>query len=70
MATTAELLADAEMAYHRLMTGTQVVEVHDQNGEVIKYNLASAPRLLSYIQALRDLINPNSRINAPMRVFF
>ena len=70
MATTEQLLADAEQAYHRLMTGTQVVEVHDQNGEVVKYNTASAPRLLSYIQSLRDLLDPCRRVNAPMRVWF
>lgn len=70
MATTQELLQDARDAYHRLMTGTQVVELRDQNGETVKYNLASASKLLAYINTLQDALNPCNRINAPMRVFF
>lgn len=70
MATTQELLDDANAAYHRLMTGTAIVEVRDQNGELVRYNQASAPRLLDYINSLTDKINPCSRINGPMQVWF
>ena len=68
--TTQSLLDDARAAYHRLMTGTQVVEVRDQNGEMVRYNLASAARLLDYIQTLNDELNPRRRVNGPMQVFF
>ena len=54
MASTAELLVDAETAQHRLLTGTAVVEVRDQNGEMIKYQLANADKLAAYIGQLRE----------------
>ena len=70
MATTAQLLADAQAAYHLLMTGQSVASFKDSNGETVTYNQASAPRLLDYIKTLQDQINPCTRINRPMRIFF
>ena len=52
MATTAEMLAEAKDAYHRLMLGESVVEVRDQSGESIRYQAATASRLLSYIRTM------------------
>ena len=52
MATTAELLAQAKEAYHRLMLGESVVEVRDQSGESIRYQAATASRLLAYIRTM------------------
>lgn len=52
MATTAELLDQAKEAYHRLMLGESVVEVRDQSGESIRYQAATASRLLSYIRSM------------------
>jgi gpW len=54
--TTAELLADARAAYHRLTTGTAVVTVRDQHGETVTYQFANAPRLAAYIADLERLL--------------
>jgi hypothetical protein len=70
VATQAQL-DEAVSAYHRLMTGALVVEVHDSNREIIKFNPASAPRLAAYIQELkRELGLTGPCLEAPMRVIF
>lgn len=56
-------LAEAEEAYHALMTGQSVAELRDQNSELIRYTPANASRLLAYIQSLKQqlgLIEPGS----------
>jgi hypothetical protein len=53
MSTTAERLAEAEDAYHRLATGTSVVEVRDSNGETVRYQMANRGSLLTYIEQLK-----------------
>lgn len=57
MATTQELLDEAKAAYHRLMLGEAVVEVRDQSGESIRYQAATASRLLAYIRSLEAQLN-------------
>lgn len=52
MATTQELLADAEAAYHKLMTGQAVASFRDQNGEQVSYTKANISALLAYITSL------------------
>ena len=52
-ATLTLYLAEAEAAYHNLVTGKMALVVVDQNGERVEYNRASAPRLLSYIEDLK-----------------
>ena len=69
MPTIAELLTDARTAYHRLMTGTSVVEVRDQNGETIRYQVANAAALLAYIQRLEQQLSGN-RYGGPMQFIF
>lgn len=49
-------LAEAEYAYHQLMTGQATVIIKDQNSEMVQYNAASAARLATYINYLRDLV--------------
>ena len=46
-------LSEAELAYHRLQTGTAEVEVQ-QDGSQVKYNLASVDKLRTYIADLRS----------------
>lgn len=70
MATTAQLLADAEAAYHTLLTGGSVASFRDSNGETVTYNAASADKLAAYIAALKDSLNPCGRASGPMRIFF
>lgn len=56
MATLAEQLAEAEAAYHNLMTGSAVVRFQDQNGESLTYTQATVGRLSAYIAGLRRQI--------------
>jgi hypothetical protein len=55
LATLQTRLLEAELAYHRLQTGTAEVQV-EQGGEVpvkVAFNLASVDRLRAYISELR-----------------
>lgn len=70
MATTTELLADAEAAYHRLQTGTSVREFVDQNGEKVAYTVAKSGDLLAYIKTLGGPTwLPSGTVTGPMRIF-
>lgn len=62
-------ISSAKMAYHRLMTGTAVKVVVDQNGERVEYAQANATKLLAYITSLEALIS-GRRTMGPMRVYF
>ena len=56
MATKEQLttwLREAEEARHRLMTGEQVVQARDSNGEMVTYSTANASRLDDYIKYLK-----------------
>lgn len=66
--TTEQLLADAQLQYHKLLTGRSVVEFRDQNGELMRYTQSSATRLAAYIQQLKVELGQASA--GPMRVFF
>lgn len=69
--TLQEKLAEAEAAYHSLMTGTQPKVVVDQNGERVEYTPANATRLYLYIQKLKAEITPvTAAPNRPLNVFF
>lgn len=48
----AQQLADAEAAYHQLLTGQAAVSFTDQSGEKLDYPSADAPKLAAYIQTL------------------
>lgn len=53
------------------MTGTSVVELKDQNGEIVKYGASSRTALASYINDLKiqlGLIPKASR--GPMKAWF
>lgn len=68
--TTAERLAEAEKAYHALMTGRAVVEVTDQNGERVRYTTANASRLSAYIAQLNADIAGSTTPRGPIRPVF
>lgn len=51
--TLDEKIAEAEAAYHRLMTGQSARVYQDQNGERVEYAIANAPRLRAYIEELK-----------------
>lgn len=54
--TFAEKLAEAEEAFHALMTGKAASVYVDQNGERVEYTRGSAADLRSYIGELKILV--------------
>lgn len=68
-------LAEAEKAYHALMTGTAVVEIVDQNGERVRFNNTTRGSLYTYMQELRSKIGnfcpmESTPVKGPMRFIF
>lgn len=59
-------LAEAEAAYHRLMTGTAARVVVDQNGERVEFSRATAAQLYAYIQNLKTLLAPVTGCPVPV----
>jgi hypothetical protein len=47
-------LADATLAYHKLMTGRLASTVVDQNGERVTFTAADADKLKAYIDDLKS----------------
>lgn len=68
--TTAEKLAAARDAYHRLMTGEQAVEVRDSDGSSVRYTQANANRLRTYIKELETELAGTARKVGPLRPVF
>jgi hypothetical protein len=58
MATTAEQLAEAKAAKHKLVTGTLARVFVDQNGERVEYTATNLDRLNLYIRELEGAITP------------
>lgn len=48
-----KLIAEAEIAYHKLQLGQALVEITDQNGERVRFAPANSQRLYLYIQQLK-----------------
>ena len=59
-------LAEAEAAYHNLMTGRSVSEVVDQNGERVRYTPANKNGLATYIADLKSKLGQGTG-SGPMR---
>lgn len=62
MATTEQLtawLAEAETAYHRLMTGRREVKL-SYNGETVDYTQADVSKLAEYIRSLKSQLRDTS----------
>lgn len=66
--TLAEKLAEAEAAYHRLMTGQSARVVVDQNGERVEFTAINVNRLAEYIASLKKQID--GKQSGPARVWF
>lgn len=68
------LLADAEKAYHQLITGTMPRVVVDQNGERVEFTAANRQDLAAYIQTLRSQCAPAGGFampsNGPAQFYF
>lgn len=65
-------LLEARLAYHRLQTGQQEVEVRDANGESVRFTNANASRLKQYIAELEAEIAGTDPITSrrPLRPMF
>lgn len=68
--TAQEHLAEAQAAYHDLMTGQAVVEVRDSTGESVRYSRADASKLRAYIEDLKIEVSGSSRARLPMKLGF
>ena len=67
MGSLAELLVEAETALHRLLTGTQAVDVTDSSGERVRYGAADHKALAAYVSDLRRRIAGRS---VPQTIIF
>jgi hypothetical protein len=56
---TLAMLQEAEQAYHKLMTGTSVVEFWDQNGDKVRFHQSNRQALYLYIQDMRAALFPD-----------
>lgn len=69
-------LAEAEAAYHRLMSGRQPRVIIDSNGERIEFTAVSADKLRNYIQDLQRRVGALTGCNGgpthtrPVRFLF
>ena len=68
-------IADAEKAYHLLLTGNKPRVFVDQNGERVEFMAANANKLYMYIQGLRQQLAaeaapPQHNPNGPASFFF
>ncbi len=72
--TLQKQLAEAEAAYHRLMTGQAARVVVDQNGERVEFTSVSAASLRNYVAQLRaqlaPLIGCPVQVNRPLGFIF
>ncbi len=55
-----ELLDQARVAYHKLVTGLSAREVVDSNGERVTFTAANRQALYNYILELEAQLNPPS----------
>lgn len=62
---TAEMIAEAEKAYHSLVLGKAVVELTDQNGEKVRFAQAKRSDLYQYIQQLKAQLCAGSATPLP-----
>jgi len=73
MATLAVRLAQAESAYHKLLTGTSARVVVDQNGERVEFTAANRAALYGYILDMREQMATGATVStprAPLRFVF
>lgn len=66
------LLTEARAAYHKLMTGTALVELRDQNGESVRFSSINRAALYAYIQDLERLVETPKAVrpNRPIGFVF
>ncbi len=62
---TQQMLDQARVAYHKLVTGLSAREVVDSNGERVTFTAANRQALYSYILELESQLNPTAAGAAP-----
>jgi len=71
---TTQMLDQARVAYHKLVTGLSAREVVDSNGERVTFTAANRQALYAYIQELEAQLNPtpagSTPLNAPATFIF
>lgn len=68
---TPDQLAEAEAAYHELITGKAPRVVVDQNGERVEFVAANSTKLYLYIQSMRaELGTVTNRVSGPAGFVF
>lgn len=70
MATTAELLAQAKAAKHKLVTGQLARVFMDQNGERVEFTATNLDALNSWIRELEALASPTPTYRKPIGFTF
>lgn len=58
IATIRGRIAKLEIQYDKIIGGTSVAELVDQNGEKVRYTAANAANLLAHINRLKAMIDP------------
>lgn len=68
---TPDQLAEAEAAYHELVTGKSARVVVDANGERVEFVAANLTKLYLYIQSMRaELGTATNRVSGPAGFVF
>ncbi len=70
MATTAELLAQAKAAKHKLVTGQLARVFMDQNGERVEFTATNLAALDTYIRQLEGELSPTPTYRKPIGFLF
>ena len=70
MADNATLLAQAQDAKHKLVTGQLARVFVDQNGERVEFTATNIDALNKYIAELQALVTPSCRVARPIGFFF
>ena len=63
-------LAEAEKAYHDLMTGRALRVVVDRNGERVEFTATNRQMLKAYIDELRTQLGLNPASGGPLQFLF
>lgn len=66
--TLATDLADAQVAYHNLMTGKMARVIVDSNGERVEFTSANADKLAKYIADLKQQLGTSTY--KPLKPYF
>lgn len=70
MSTPAELLTQAQAAYHALLMGQSPRVICDQNNERVEFTAANSDKLKAYIDSLALQVAGSTPARGPLNVYF